>query len=84
VQLAAAAVAVEIPSEHIKKMLSDTRNMVPYHSSMSLDYQAKRPMEVEAIFGNPVRVAIEAGYRPAKIEMLYEQLCFLDRLNRAG
>ena len=82
VQQAAMACQIEIPDAHIQKMLTDTRKMVPYYSSMSLDYQAKRPIEVEAIFGNPVRAAVQAGYRPQKIEMLYEQLCFLDRQNR--
>jgi 2-dehydropantoate 2-reductase len=68
-----------IDEAHITKMLDDTRRMVPYDSSMRLDFLARRPMEVESIFGNPLRAALQAGYRPAKIEMLYQQLCFLDR-----
>ena len=68
-----------IDEAHVTKMLDDTRRMVPYDSSMRLDFLARRPMEVESIFGNPLRAALQAGYRPAKIEMLYQQLCFLDR-----
>jgi len=64
---------------HVDKMLADTRAMVPYDSSMRLDYLAGRPMEVEAIFGNPLRAAQQAGYHPHKIEMLYRQLSFLNR-----
>lgn len=67
-----------IADSHVEKMLNDTRRMIPYDSSMRLDFLAGRPMEVESIFGNPLRAAIEAGYRPHKIEMLYQQLCFLD------
>lgn len=67
-----------IDESHIEKMLEDTRRMIPYDSSMRLDFLARRPMEVEAIFGNPLRAAIEAGYHPHKIEMLYQQLCFID------
>lgn len=83
VRLAAQYCGSSVPAEHIRKMLDDTRRMVPYDSSMRLDYQAKRPIEVEAIFGNPLRAALAAGYQPPKIEMLYQQLCFMDRMNRA-
>lgn len=72
----------EFEEAHIEKMLDATRKMVPYDSSMSLDYKFKRPIEVESIVGNPLRSAIQAGYRPQKIEMLYHQLCFLDKRNR--
>lgn len=78
VRAAASACGKEIEEFHITKMLEDTRKMVPYASSMLLDYRHKRPMEVEAIVGNPLRASIAAGYRPAKVEMLYRQLCFLN------
>ncbi len=78
VREAAAACGKEIELSHISKMLEDTRKMVPYDSSMLLDYRAGRPMEVEAIFGNTLRAALAAGYRPAKVEMLYRQLAFLN------
>jgi 2-dehydropantoate 2-reductase len=74
----AAACGIEIPRQHVEQMLNDTRVMVPYASSMLLDYQAARPMEVEAIFGNPLRAAQAAGYQPKRIEMLYRQLSFLN------
>ncbi|QDV23163.1 putative 2-dehydropantoate 2-reductase [Aureliella helgolandensis] len=77
VQGAAAACGSAVEDEHIQKMLGDTRKMVPYDSSMLLDYRAGRPIEVEAIFGNPIRAALKAGYRSTKIEVLYEQLRFL-------
>lgn len=71
-----------IEEAFIDKLLEDTQRMVPYDSSMRLDYRAQRPLEVEAIFGNPLQAAEKVGYRPAQIEMLYRQLCFLDRQNR--
>ncbi len=82
VRAAAIACGSTVDESDIRKMLDDTRNMVPYDSSMRLDYLAGRPIEVEAIFGNPLEAAREAGYRPAKIDMLYQQLCFLDARNR--
>jgi 2-dehydropantoate 2-reductase len=74
----AAACGVNIPTQHIQKMLNDTSVMVPYASSMLLDFQAGRPMEIEAIFGNPLRAAETAGYVPKRIQMLYRQLSFLN------
>lgn len=68
-----------IEHEYIDKLLADTRKMVPYDSSMLLDYRHARPMEIEAIFGNSLRAAEARGYRPSKIDMLYRQLCFFDR-----
>lgn len=79
----AKACGIDVGRKHIEKMIADTRVMVPYASSMLLDFQNRRPMEVEAIFGNPLRAAIAAGYHPRKIEMLYRQLKFIDERNRA-
>jgi 2-dehydropantoate 2-reductase len=78
VAASASACGSAIDPGHIRKMLDDTRIMVPYASSMLLDYQNGRPMEVEAIFGNPLRAALAAGYQPGRISMLYRQLCFLN------
>ena len=77
----AAALGTVVDDSHVEKMLENTRRMVPYDSSMRLDYLAKRPMEVEAILGNPLRAAEAAGYHPTKISMLYQQLSFLNRRN---
>lgn len=82
VRAAAIACGSTVDQSDIRKMLDDTRNMVPYDSSMRLDYLAGRPIEVEAIFGNPLKAARAAGYQPAKIDMLYQQLRFLDARNR--
>jgi 2-dehydropantoate 2-reductase len=70
-----------ITQEFIKKMLDDTAKMTPYSPSMKLDYEAKRPLEVEAIFGNPLRVAQQADLEVPRIYMLYQQLKFLDYSN---
>ncbi|QDT65282.1 putative 2-dehydropantoate 2-reductase [Calycomorphotria hydatis] len=82
VQASAKACGKQIEDAFLQKMLDDTRKMVPYDSSMRVDYQLKREMEVESIFGNPLRAAEAAGYTPRMIRMLYEQLKFLDRRNR--
>ncbi len=76
VQSIAAACGSAIPDSMITKLLDDTRKMVPYASSMLLDYQNRRPMEIEAIFGNPLRAAQAAKVSVPRIEMLYQQLVF--------
>ncbi|QEG41629.1 putative 2-dehydropantoate 2-reductase [Roseimaritima ulvae] len=88
VAAASAACGREQPADAINKTLDHTRQMVPYDSSMRLDYKAGRAMELEAILGNPIQAARQAGVPMPKVEMLYQQLWFLqaqtDRRLSAG
>jgi 2-dehydropantoate 2-reductase len=68
----------------VHKMMAMTVAMAPYRASMKVDFDQRRPMEVEAIFGNPVRAAQRAGVRMPLVEMLYRQLKFLDARNLAS
>jgi 2-dehydropantoate 2-reductase len=61
-----------------EKMIEDTRKMTPYRTSMLLDFEADRPMEVEAIFGEPLRDAGAAGAKLPRLQTLYRQLSFLN------
>jgi len=72
----AAACGCKIPAGHVEKMLADTLKMKPYKTSMMLDHEASRPMEVEYIYGNPLRAAQAAGAQSPLIETLYRQLKF--------
>ncbi|MBD1940270.1 putative 2-dehydropantoate 2-reductase [Microcoleus sp. FACHB-68] len=78
----AAAYNRAIPDSFIQKMLDHTAKMKPYRTSMKIDYDEKRPLEVEAIVGNPWRAAQSAGVELPQIAMLYRQLKFLDAQNR--
>jgi 2-dehydropantoate 2-reductase len=78
----AIACGVAVSDEIVGKMLKDTEQMTPYRTSMKIDFDEKRPMEIEAIFGNPLRAARTAGVKSPLIEMLYAQLKFLDERNR--
>ncbi|HBE66968.1 MAG TPA: putative 2-dehydropantoate 2-reductase [Planctomycetaceae bacterium] len=84
VQQCASVCGYEIPVGFAEKLVRDTERMVPYDSSMALDYRYRRPIEVEAIFGNPLRAAVERGYHPAAVESLYRQLHYLNDLNLQG
>jgi 2-dehydropantoate 2-reductase len=67
-----------IPDDFIPQMLEYTQKMKPYRTSMKIDYDESRPLEVEAIFGNPIRVAQQAGIKLPQIEVLYRMLKFVD------
>lgn len=68
-----------LPADLVPKMLDYTDKMTPYRPSMKIDFDASRPMEVEAIFGNPLRAAQAAGAKSPLLETLYRQLTFLNR-----
>lgn len=78
----ASAVGRIIPDSFVEKMLDHTAKMKPYRTSMKIDYDEGRPLEVETMFGNPLRTAQAAGVDLPKIAMLYQQLKFLDARNR--
>ena len=67
-----------ICDDFIPQMLEHTLKMKPYRTSMKIDYDESRPLEVEAIFGNPIRMAQQAGTKLPQIEVLYRMLKFVD------
>ncbi|NJL21947.1 MAG: putative 2-dehydropantoate 2-reductase [Leptolyngbyaceae cyanobacterium SM1_3_5] len=75
----AAACGRSIDHNFIATMLNHTIHMKPYRTSMKLDYDNGRPLEIQAIFANPLQMARSNGIDLPKIEMLYQQLNFLDR-----
>lgn len=77
----AAADNCHIPDSFIQRMLNHTAKMKPYRTSMKIDYDQRRSLEVEAMFGNPLRVAQAAGVQLPQIATLYQQLKFLDAKN---
>ncbi|GAB1538847.1 putative 2-dehydropantoate 2-reductase [Scytonema sp. NUACC21] len=68
----------------VQTMLDYTVKMTPYRTSMKIDYDECRPLEVEAILGNPLRMAQAAGVNLPQIDCLYYQLKFLDARNIGG
>ncbi|MGB7568164.1 MAG: putative 2-dehydropantoate 2-reductase [Chitinivibrionales bacterium] len=74
----AASCGHPIAESFVREMLDYTDSMVPYKTSMKIDFDEKRRMEVEYIFGNPLRAIRKAGGSSPLIEMLYHELKFLD------
>lgn len=83
VVVGAKAVGRNIPLSFIETMLEHTRNMYPYRTSMKIDYDEGRPLELAAIFANPLQKALSRGVNLPQIRCLYQQLQFLDARNRS-
>ena len=82
VLVGAKSVGRDIPLCFIETMLEHTRNMHPYRTSMKIDYDEGRPLELAAIFANPLQTALSRGVNLPQIRCLYRQLQFLDARNR--
>src|SRR4051812_19283023 len=67
----ARACGVELPQSVIDQRMKETSTMGSYKSSMQIDRQQGRPMEVEAILGEPVRQAASAGVAMPIVAELY-------------
>jgi 2-dehydropantoate 2-reductase len=66
-----------IKHDFVQKMMVTTDRMKPYAPSMKLDFDAKRPMEIEAIYTNTIETAKVNGYSMHKTSMLEHQLNFI-------
>lgn len=77
----AAARACTIEAEFIQQMIEHTDNMVPYEPSMKLDYDAGRPLELDAIYANPLAAAKRGGVDLPQMRHLHERLIELDAQN---
>jgi 2-dehydropantoate 2-reductase len=80
----AASCGRTIPAEFVGEMLEMTRVMKPYRASMKVDYDEGRPMEIEAIHGEPLRRAAANGVDLPLLKSLYHQLRFLGARRGSG
>ena len=78
----ARACGIPVDDRMVAKLMDQTDQMKPYRTSMKIDYDERHPMEVEAIYGNPLRAAEAAGAKSPLIGLLYRQLQFLDAAPR--
>jgi len=73
VRAGAATEGREIPAAFVDEMLATTAAMTPYAPSMRLDFDAGRPLELDAIYATPLAVAGAAGVDlPATATLLAE------------
>lgn len=77
---AARADGATIESAFADEMIRITQPIGAYRTSMQLDYEAGRPLEVESILGEPLRRARAAGVATPRLELLYGIVRRLDTL----
>jgi 2-dehydropantoate 2-reductase len=77
VQSAAAAFGFRIPDEFVAKQFEVTPPMGAYHPSSLVDFLAGREVEVESIWGEPLRRACAAGVPMPRLASLYSRLVAL-------
>ncbi len=58
--------------------LANTKKFPPFQTSMLQDYLARRPLEVEAILGNPLRIARECNVAVPHLQTMYALLKSID------
>jgi len=68
------ALHLQLPDNMIQKEIEYTRTMGPYKTSTQIDRQKKRPLEVEGIWGEPLRTAQRNGVATPALETLYLML----------
>ncbi len=78
VVIGATACGMTIPPGYASQMVQSTGAMKPYLTSMKLDANAGRPLEIDTMYARPLRAASAAGVDLPLIEMLYRQLAFID------
>jgi 2-dehydropantoate 2-reductase len=74
----AAASRHPLAPDVVEQNIQGTRVMKPYKTSMLLDFENGRPMEVEAILGNAVRIARSLDVPIPHLETLYALLKLVD------
>ena len=62
-----------------EEQMQRTRGMRPYKPSTLIDFEAKKPLEIEAIWGEPLRRAQAAGAAVPRLETIYSLLKRLDQ-----
>ena len=63
-----------IPADFADLQFKRTAEMKAYQPSTLLDYLAGRPLELDAIWGEPYRRAFNAGAEVGRMETLYHML----------
>ncbi len=70
-----------LTADFADKMMQMTDEMVPYSPSMKLDFDFKRPMEIEYLYTRPIAEAKKVGFEMPKLAMLEAELKFIEELN---
>ncbi|RAS34202.1 MULTISPECIES: putative 2-dehydropantoate 2-reductase [unclassified Pseudomonas] len=80
----AAACGHELPAGYAEHLFRMTEQMPDYWPSMYHDHVQQRPLELQAIYAEPLARAQAAGCSLPRMQMLHQALAFIDRANGAG
>ncbi len=78
----AAADGCSLGESDIAEQFRRTETMGSYKPSTLLDYEAGRPLEINPIWGEPLRRGRAAGIPAPRLELLNALLCSIDEKNR--
>lgn len=81
VEAAAAQCGRPMPAGYIDEAWAKTDGQPDYQSSMQVDFNAGRPLELDSIYEAPLAAVAAAGGSMLKVEMLYQSLLFLNQRN---
>ncbi|MBN1846873.1 MAG: putative 2-dehydropantoate 2-reductase [Sedimentisphaerales bacterium] len=84
VQAAARSQGKAIEDGFLEHMMELTDKMEPYFTSMHLDRRAGRPLETEAIVGEPLRRGRAGGVELPEMQLLYDGLRALETDREGG
>ena len=73
----ARANGANLEDELIQKNINRTLEMGAYRTSMHVDRQNGRELEIEAILGCPMRAGMEKGIANPQMQMLYQLACMV-------
>ena len=71
-----------VPTAFALEELKRSKAMIGFKPSTLMDYEAGRPLEIEAIWGEALRCGEAAGVSAPRLEQLYHELCALDSARR--
>jgi 2-dehydropantoate 2-reductase len=71
-----------LPTAEALEQMKRTEEMGNYKPSTLIDFESGKPLEIEAIWGEPLRRATAAGAKMPRLKRLYDQLRELDEQNR--
>ncbi len=75
---AARALGHEIPDAAAEEQIRRTLEMGAYRASTLIDFERRLPLELDSLFGEPLRRARAAGVRTPRLEALHQVLVQLD------
>lgn len=73
-----------LPITAVAEQMKQTETMGAYKPSTLLDFEAGKPLEIEAIWGEPLRRALAAGATTPRMEIVYSLLKSIDCARQAG